>query len=72
MGRFTAQELRATPVPSLLIWKNTGKLEKNAAKKKATCFKMRHFFPLRVNFRFLHTIAQAQKINFDSRQWNCP
>jgi hypothetical protein len=68
MGRFTAIEFKANPVPSLLIQENTGKLEKSAAKEEATCFEMRHFFPLQVNFRFLQNLLQAQALDFDSRQ----
>ena len=63
MGRFTANKVKANPVPSLQTEKNRGKLEKNAAKEEPTCFKRRHFFPLRMNFRFLHTIAQAQAVD---------
>jgi hypothetical protein len=63
MGRFTAIEFKANPVPSLQNQKNRGKLEKSAAKEEATCFEKRHFFPLRVNFRFLHTIAQVQAVD---------
>jgi hypothetical protein len=58
-------------VPSLLIRKKAGKLEKNAAKEESAYFERRHFFPLRVNFRFLQNLAKAQAIDFDSRQWRC-
>ncbi len=72
MGRFTAIKFKATPVPSLLIPENIGKLEKSAAKEESTCFEIRHFFPPWVNCRFLHTIAQAQAVDFEPKKWNCP
>jgi hypothetical protein len=59
-------------VPSLEIRENGTKLEKSAAKEESTFFEMRHFFPLRVNFRFLHTIAQAQAVDFEPKKWNRP
>jgi hypothetical protein len=57
MGRFTAKEVRANPVPSLKIRKKAGKMEKRATGKKFDRFQSRHFFPLRVNFRFFEDLA---------------
>jgi hypothetical protein len=33
---------------------------------------MRHFFPLRVNFRFLHTIAQTQAVDSKLKNFEHP
>jgi hypothetical protein len=61
MGRFTAHGIRANPVPSLQIPKKAGKMEKSAASKEFDRFKSRHFFPLRVNFRFFGDLAWREE-----------
>jgi hypothetical protein len=48
-------------VPSLEIRKNGTKLEKSAPKRKSTYFQRRHFFPLRVNFRFFGDLAWREE-----------